>query len=344
MIQRLALAAALAALLAATLDGAGAAAQTLSPAGQAAMEAQAKGPQPPTDLAGRRAMLDRVQQEFGARQQKTYAVDIKAATLAGVPVRLVSPKAPTPSTRNILLNLHGGGFDADSGSLTETIPIAALTGTPVVAVLYRLGPEHVAPAAVDDALAVYRELLKTHKPGEIGVYGTSAGAILGPQLMVRLRAEHLPLPAVGLGRGCLRRDRADGSTGGNGAPSSTADAKWSTCDLSVRPLSSTAGCGPALRRGRSSAREPGGLCRTCSRDSQRCFPRRPSGSGRSHPATSSSQHSPKAPPRPRCEGRRRGTKSCCRFDVCRHAFWAYIAAPETRATRPSRARGLGMVA
>jgi acetyl esterase/lipase len=160
------------------------------------MDAQAKGPQPPTDLAGRRAMLDRVQQDFGARQQKTYPVDIKAATMAGVPVRLITPKAPAKPTRNVLLNLHGGGFDADSGSLTETIPIAALTETPVVAVLYRLGPEHLAPAAVDDALAVYRELLKTHKPSEIGVYGTSAGAILGPQLMVRLRAAHLPMPAV----------------------------------------------------------------------------------------------------------------------------------------------------
>ena len=171
-------------------------AQTLSPVGQAAMERQAKGPTPPDDLPGRRATLDRLQREFGAAQQRTYPVDIKTATIAGVPVRVISPKSAAPRTRNVFLNLHGGGFDADSGSLTENIPIAALTGTPVVAVLYRLGPEHLAPAAVDDALSVYRELLKTHKPLEIGVYGTSAGAILGPQLMVRLRAEHLPLPAV----------------------------------------------------------------------------------------------------------------------------------------------------
>jgi acetyl esterase/lipase len=186
-----------AALAAAILTlAAGAQAQTLSPAGQAAMEAQAKSPQPPADTAGRRAMLDRGQQEGGARQQRTYPVDIKAQTLAGVPVRIISPKAPAAHTNAIFLNLHGGGFDADSGSLTENVPIAALTGAPVVAVLYRLAPEHIAPAAVDDALAVYRELLKTHKASEIGVYGTSAGAILGPQLMVRLRAEHLPMPAV----------------------------------------------------------------------------------------------------------------------------------------------------
>jgi monoterpene epsilon-lactone hydrolase len=173
-----------------------AAPQTLSAAGQAAMLAQARGAQPPEDLAGRRAFLDRTQAEAGARQQQTYAVDIKAATLGGVPVRIISPKGGAAGSHAILLDLHGGGFNSDSGSLTENIPIAALTGVPVVAVLYRLAPEHLAPAAVDDALAVYRELLKTHKASEIGVYGTSAGAILGPQLMMRLKAEKLPLPAV----------------------------------------------------------------------------------------------------------------------------------------------------
>ena len=94
------------------------------------------------------------------------------------------------------MNVHGGGFVTDSGSYTENIPIAALTGIPVVAVLYRLAPEYRFPSAVDDALAVYRYLLKSHRADEIGVYGTSAGAILGPELMMRLRKEKLPLPAV----------------------------------------------------------------------------------------------------------------------------------------------------
>lgn len=168
----------------------------LSPQARAAVIAMAKGPQPPTELAGRRAFLDRFQAEAGARMQKVYAVEVTGGDVAGVPVRFVRPKDKARHPDRVLLNLHGGGFNADSGSLTETIPIADLTGTPVVAVLYRLAPEHVAPAAVDDALAVYRELLKTHAPGQIGVYGTSAGAVLGPQLLMRLRAEGLPQPAV----------------------------------------------------------------------------------------------------------------------------------------------------
>jgi len=170
---------------------------TLSEAGRAAMTAMAKSPQPPEgDVPARRAFLDKFQQDFGAAQARRYPVDIGASTMAGVPVRLVRPKGAAAPGNLVLLNLHGGGFNADSGSLTETIPIAALTKIPVVAVLYRLAPEHPFPAAVDDALAVYRELLKTHKPSQIGVFGTSAGAILGPELVARLQKERLPSPAV----------------------------------------------------------------------------------------------------------------------------------------------------
>ena len=54
------------------------------------------------------------------------------------------------SAAGAVLNLHGGGFRVDSGSLTESIPIASLTGIKVVSVLYRLAPEHPFPAAVND--------------------------------------------------------------------------------------------------------------------------------------------------------------------------------------------------
>ena len=88
------------------------------------------------------------------------------------------------------------GFDSDSGSFTETIPIAYYARIPVVAALYRLAPEHPFPAAADDAVAVYRELLKTHKPEQIAIYGTSAGAILTGEVAVRLKQSSLPEPAA----------------------------------------------------------------------------------------------------------------------------------------------------
>jgi acetyl esterase/lipase len=63
-------------------------------------------------------------------------------------------------------------------------------------VLYRLAPEHPFPAGLDDAIAVYKELLKTYKPSHIGIYGTSAGAILTAEVTVKLKQLHLPLPAA----------------------------------------------------------------------------------------------------------------------------------------------------
>ncbi|WP_315760695.1 alpha/beta hydrolase [Sphingomonas sp. Y38-1Y] len=121
---------------------------------------------------------------------------VKPGSLAGVPVQIVSRDGSLPDGGPLLLNFHGGGFVVDSGSLAESIPIADLTGIPVLSVLYRLAPEHPYPAAVDDALAAYRTALKTRRPSEIAIFGTSAGAGLCVQLVARLRREGLPLPAA----------------------------------------------------------------------------------------------------------------------------------------------------
>jgi len=157
----------------------------------------AGGPVPTMDMLPQvRVFSEQIQQAIGAEQRKSYAVTVTDDTIAGVPVRRIVPEAGEVDRGKVLLNLHGGGFATDSGSLTENIPIAALSGIEVVAVLYRFAPEHPFPAAVDDALAVYKALLTDHHHADIAVYGTSAGAVIGPQLMMRLKAESLPLPGA----------------------------------------------------------------------------------------------------------------------------------------------------
>jgi monoterpene epsilon-lactone hydrolase len=152
---------------------------------------------PPESLEHRRAQMEL----SGARQHAAWSKlcpnTIAESTIAGVPVRIVTPSSLLESNHHkVLMNLHGGSFNADSGSFGESIPMAGYTGIKVVAVLYRLAPEHPFPAAVDDAVAVYRELLKTYKPSRIVIYGTSAGAVLTAEVAVKLKELGLPMPAA----------------------------------------------------------------------------------------------------------------------------------------------------
>ena len=135
--------------------------------------------------------------DFVEKMRSTYPVEIEEATVGGVKATIMTPKRAAPHKRDrVLICLHGGGFTSDSGSVFESISIAALTGTRVIAVLYRLAPQYPFPAAVDDTVAVYKDALKTYAPKKIGMYGTSAGAVLTAQAAVASRRAGLPLPAV----------------------------------------------------------------------------------------------------------------------------------------------------
>jgi acetyl esterase/lipase len=149
-------------------------------------------------LAQKRVRTDAYARSDAEAYRAKYPVAIESSSIAGVPVRIITPTDLIAHGKDdrVLINLHGGGFTTDSGSLTESIPIASLTRTKVVAVLYRLAPEHPFPAAVDDSVAVYRELLKTHKPEDIAIYGASAGAILTAETAAKLKQLGLPLPAA----------------------------------------------------------------------------------------------------------------------------------------------------
>ena len=169
---------------------------TLSPEAQKYLAHLPPVPPAPT-LADHRANTDRDRMARTELARKLYPVDIHEQTLGGVRCDIIQPHEVAKGKRSlVLINVHGGGFNSDSGSLLEGIPIASLSGITVVSVYYRLAPEFPFPAAVDDTEAVFKELMKTHKPAQIGLYGTSAGAILTGEVASRLRRDGLPLPGV----------------------------------------------------------------------------------------------------------------------------------------------------
>ena len=59
-----------------------------------------------------------------------------------------------------------------------------------------MAPEHRFPAASEDVAAVYRELLKTYKPANIGIYGCSAGGALTGEAVAWIAAQGLPRPGA----------------------------------------------------------------------------------------------------------------------------------------------------
>ena len=171
--------------------------ETISPEAQAVLGRATPDQGPPDSLADRRAHTDASTARARVAWTKICPNTVVEEKIAGVPVHIVTPDGmPAANGDKVLLNLHGGGFNSDSGSFSESIPIASYSGIKVVAVLYRLAPENPFPAAVDDSVAVYKDLLKTYKPEHIVIYGTSAGAILTAEVAVKLKQLGLPMPAA----------------------------------------------------------------------------------------------------------------------------------------------------
>lgn len=105
----------------------------------------------------------------------------------------------------LLVFFHGGGFVV--GDLETHDGLCRLicrdAGVHVLAIDYRLAPEHPAPAAVDDSFAAYRWALEQAAelgadPSRVAVGGDSAGGNLAAVVSQRARDEGVPIPALAL--------------------------------------------------------------------------------------------------------------------------------------------------
>ncbi|RBP14131.1 acetyl esterase/lipase [Roseiarcus fermentans] len=143
--------------------------------------------------ANRTAMvnLDRLKRELG--------VTVEPTVVAGVKAYLVTPMTIPEKNRNrLVVALHGGGYvfypgEAGTG---EGVMMAGFGGFRVLAVDYRMPPDFPFPAALDDAVAVWKEVVKTTKPENVALIGSSAGGGLALATILRLKDEGLPLPGA----------------------------------------------------------------------------------------------------------------------------------------------------
>jgi epsilon-lactone hydrolase len=129
-----------------------------------------------------------------AKQQARFDVAVRHERIAGIPVTVFDPAVPR--SQAILLNVHGGGFICGRGigAAIESIPICAAAATRVISVEYRLYPEYSPMEALADIMAVYAYLVQTLPAERVGIFGSSAGALLTAQLTSALIERHRPLP------------------------------------------------------------------------------------------------------------------------------------------------------
>jgi acetyl esterase len=141
------------------------------------------------DTAGQRAVYDRMCAEL----TRSYPAGIVARdeTVAGrssaIPVRRYTSEAATAG--GAIVYLHGGGFVVGGLHSHDSVcaELCVAAAAQVIAVDYRLSPEHVHPAHVEDAVDAFRALAAEHR--RVLVAGDSAGGALAAAVALTTRGE-----------------------------------------------------------------------------------------------------------------------------------------------------------
>ena len=147
---------------------------------------------PPPTYAERRASMDAMG-EMGALPTGCFH---EPQAMGGVKCERVVPQGAVAG--RTILYLHGGGYTAGSPRSHRPMVARIAEAAKAVAIVvdYRLGPENRFPAAVEDAVAVYRALIEWRiDPAKLIVAGDSAGGGLAMALALALKTEDLPQPA-----------------------------------------------------------------------------------------------------------------------------------------------------
>lgn len=151
------------------------------------------------DLFSRRDSFARACRHF--TPQKPENLKIEDRVVNGVAVRVYSPAAPVPSAGwPTVLYFHGGGWNMGSHATHDWFAFSVLRRARVamVAVDYRLAPEHPFPAPLEDGLQIWQALRRGDFPEldgkSLAVAGDSAGGTLAAGLCIALKELNLSQP------------------------------------------------------------------------------------------------------------------------------------------------------
>jgi acetyl esterase/lipase len=145
------------------------------------------------------ALFDRAGEELGRQAAEYNEVTYEVQDIAGVRTYVVTPKEIDERWGDrVFVHTHGGAwvFGGGDSALREAVWAASGLGVKVVSVDYRRPPLHPFPAAIDDALAVWRHVIENQDATKTALFGTSAGGNITLATTLKLKELGEPLPGA----------------------------------------------------------------------------------------------------------------------------------------------------